>query len=126
MNLNKNGVNAAIKAKVLSDAEMRKIGFTDYNEKVWYFSRIIKLPKNRYRNIEISFNVSIDKKYKSQDDLRIDVLDEDFLQPYDYQNMLERNPHFELALIVKEQVEDHMKYLQDNGVLSGHIYGEYI
>ena len=28
--------------------------------------------------------------------------------------------------IVKEQVEDWMKYLQDNKVISGHVYGEYI
>lgn len=40
--------------------------------------------------------------------------------------MLDKNPKFEPCLIVKEQVEEWMKYLQDNGVLSGHVYGEYI
>jgi hypothetical protein len=54
------------------------------------------------------------------------VLDEDFGQPYDYQYMLKKNPNFEPYLIIKEQVEEYMKYLQDNGVLSGHEYGDYI
>lgn len=31
-----------------------------------------------------------------------------------------------LSWIVKAQVEEWMKYLQDNGVLSGHNYGDYI
>ena len=71
----------------------------------------------------ISFNVSIPK---DNSDIQIDVLDEAFCQPYDYQYMLDKNPEFEPALVVKEQVEDWMKYLQDNEVISGHVYGEYI
>ena len=61
-------------------------------------------------------------------DIRIDVLDEDFCQPYDYdyQSMLHKNPTFEPALIVYEQVEELMEYLQSKGVLSGHVKGEYI
>lgn len=39
---------------------------------------------------------------------------------------LDRNPTFEPALIVRQQVEEWMKYLQENGVLSGHVKGEYI
>ena len=103
---------------------MREIGFTDYAEDNWYFCRLIKFPKERrYREFEISFNVSIPK---DNSDIEIDILDEDFLQPYDYQRMLYNNPTFEPAMIVKEQVEEWMKYLQDKGVLSGHVYGEYI
>ena len=40
--------------------------------------------------------------------------------------MLEEHPSFELAKMVKEQVEDWMEYLTQKGVLEGHIRGEYI
>ena len=125
--VNSHGVNAKIKAHILSDDDMRRIGFTDYKKDTWYFCRIVmeERSKRKYGGIdfEVSFSVSIPK---DGSDIRIDVLDEAFCQPYDYQHMLERNPTFGVALKVKEQVEKWMKYLQDNGVLSGHIEGEYI
>ena len=122
--INSNYVNAKIKAHILSDEKMKEIGFTDYSKTTWFFCRSIKFPKEvRYKGFDISFNVSIPK---DGSDIRIDVLDEDFCQPYDYQAMLHRNPIFEPALIVYEQVEEWMDYLQSKGVLSGHVKGEYI
>lgn len=119
-----NGLNIKIKSYLLPEERMREIGFTDYCCDRWYYSRMIKFPKEkRYRNFEISFNVTIPK---NGDRLRIDVLDEDFCQPYDYQRMLSKDSKFEPALIVKEFVEKQMEYLQQQGVLSGHTYGEYI
>lgn len=113
-----------VKYNILSDERMREIGFTDHSKDRWYFCRLIKFPNiRRYRGFEISFNVSIPKDNSA---IQIDVLDEAFCQPYDYQHMLYKDPTFEPCLIVKEQVEEWMKYLQDNGVLSGHVYGEYI
>jgi hypothetical protein len=41
LELNKHGVNKKIKATILVDKEMRDIGFTDYREGFWYFSRLI-------------------------------------------------------------------------------------
>ena len=120
--VNSNGVNKSIKYNILSDEEMRAIGFTDYFKNTWYFCKMIKFPKE-YRGLDISFNVSIPKDNSY---IEIDVLDEAFCQPYDYQYMLDKNPKFEPCLIVKEQVEEWMKYLQDKGVLSGHVCGEYI
>lgn len=79
--LNKYGVNNVIQSHILPDDEMRKIGFTDANPEVWYFSRGIEH--------DVSFNVSIPKN--GIDDLRIDVLDEEFFQPYDYQAILDRD-----------------------------------
>lgn len=122
--VNSNCVNAKIKAHILSEKEMKEIGFTDCSKTTWFFCRSIKFPKEvRYRNFDISFSLSIPK---DGSDIRIDVLDEDFCQPYDYQSMLRKNPTFEPALIILDQVEEHMKYLQSKGVLSGHIKGEYI
>lgn len=122
--VNSNGVNQLIKATILSDKEMKEIGFTDYSKDYWYFSMPIIFPNTkRYHGFNISFSISIPK---DDSDIRIDVLDDNFCQPYDYQYMLNKNPTFEPCLIVKEQVEKWMKYLQDNRVISGHVYGEYI
>lgn len=121
---NSNGVNSLIKYNILSDERMREIGFTDHSKSRWYFSRMINFPKDkRYSGFDISFNVSIPK---DGSDLRIDILDEDFLQPYDYQYLLEKNPDLEPALIISKQVEKWISYLTEAGVLSGHVYGEYI
>ena len=131
--LNSNGVNKKIKAYILSDDEMREIGFhknyyegTDYEEysPYWWFSKTIKFPKEKqYRGFEIDFDVKIPK---DGSDIRIDVLDMDFCQPFDYQYYLSNNPNHKTSLIIKEQVEEWMNYLQEKGVLSGHEYGEYI
>lgn len=120
--LNSNHVNAKIKAAVLSEGEMSKAGFTDCNEHVWYFFKQINFPK-KYKSFDVSFNVSIPK---NGSDISIDVLDEDFGQPYDYQQILKNNSNHALALIVSEQVEEWTKYLHEAGVLSGHVEGEYI
>lgn len=126
--VNSHGVNKKIKSVVLSNKEMKKTGFTNYVEGQWYFYKNIRLPKKRkFSDTEISFNVTI---YEDGSDIRIDILDEDFLQPYDYQYILAcapvSHPERELANVVKEQVEKWMKHLQNKGILSGHNYGEYI
>lgn len=131
--VNSNCVNKLIKYNILSDERMKKIGFhknyyegTDREEysPYWWFTKIIEFPKEkRWKNIEIDFDVKIPK---DGSDIDIMVLDMDACQPYDYQYLLSKNSENECANIVKEQVEMWMKYLQDNGVLSGHVYGEYI
>ena len=124
LKLNRHGVNAKIHASILPEEKMQEIGFTDNCKEMWYFLRGIQFPKNKkYRGFEVSFSVTIPK---NGSDIRIDVLDEAFCQPYDYQYMLEKNPNFEPCLIVKEQVEHWMSYLQGRGVLTGHEAGEYI
>lgn len=131
--LNSNGVNKKIKAHILSDDEMREIGFhknyyegTDHEEysPYWWFSKTIKFPKEKqYRGFEIDFDVKIPK---DGSDIIIYVLDMDFCQPYPYQEILKKNPSHKCAKIVNDQVEEWMTYLQEKGVLSGHEYGEYI
>lgn len=131
--VNSSGVNKLIKYNILSDEEMERIGFhknyyegTDHEQysPCWWFSRSIKFPKEkRWKSVEIGFDVKIPK---DGSDINIMILDMDFCQPYDYQYILKRSPQNECANIVKEQVEEWMKYLQDEGVLSGHVYGEYI
>lgn len=125
--LNSHGVNAKIKAHILDDVKMLEIGFTDYAKDRWYFCRGINFKdvkkKRGLKNIDISFSVTIPK---DGSDIRIDVLDEWFCQPYDYQYILGKDPGHKIANVVKEQVEYWMEKLQEEGVLEGHIKGEYI
>lgn len=76
--LNKNGVNAAIKAHILSDEQMREAGFSNNRNEGWYYCKSL--------GNDITFNVFIPL---GGSDISIDVLDENFLQPYDYQMILE-------------------------------------
>ena len=130
VNTNSHQVNTKIKANILNYDEMKKIGFNGKyyegtkNEQecsYFYFSRGIMFPP-KYKNIDISFNINIPK---DGSDINIYVLDEEFGQPYDYQRMLIGKPN-EVALIVFNQVEMWMDYLQRHKVLEGHIRGEYI
>lgn len=125
--VNSHGTNAAIKAHILSDDEMYKIGFRDYyyNDKdnktdYWFYDRMIP---NLGKGIEISFIVHIPK---DGSDIEIMTLDDDFGQYYDYQQILEHCPSLECPLKVRDFVEAEMKKLQNAGVLSGHKYGDYI
>jgi len=114
--LNKNHNNAKIKVNILSDEQMKDIGFYDCKDH-WYFSKFLSIK-------DISFNVMIDKKTK---DFRIDVLDELFCQPFDYQYLLESNKgKRETCLKVQKEVEQWMQYLKDAKVIENHEYGEYI
>lgn len=131
--VNKHGINTKIKAHILSDEEMRKVGFhknyyegTDHEQysPYWFWHSMIKFPdEKQFRGFEISINIQIPK---DGSDIRIDILDDDFCQPYDYQNILSITPGHRTANIVREQVETWMEYFQDVGILSGHVYGEYI
>jgi hypothetical protein len=113
---NKYGTNEAIKVHLKPDNEMRKLGFTDYCEGYWYYHKDL--------NCDISFGLTVNKNDSS--DMRIDVLDENFCQPYDYQYFLENNPNFKVALEIQGKVEAIMFKLKEAGILSGHEYGEYI
>lgn len=124
---NSNGVNKKIKANIFSDEKMRELGFTDYAKDRWYFNRLLR-PSKKSKGFEISFSISIPK---DGSDIRIDVLDEAFCQPYDYQAMIinsreKKTKANETCLKVFDWVEELMKELADKGVLEGHVYGEYI
>ena len=127
INPNSHCVNANIKAHILSDDQMETAGFRyikSYNKNnlgEWVYIHRLDIP-NSY-NIELTFDVHIPV---DGSDINIQVIDEDFCQPYDYQYMLENNPNFTLALLVRECVEEQMQKLQDAGILSGHNKYDYI
>lgn len=127
INLNSHYVNADIKAHILPDNQMKAAGFRyekgcDKNPDKWMYTHCLDVPEN-YNDTEITFSVHIPV---DGSDINIQVIDEDFGQPYDYQYMLENNPRFAFALFIRERVEEQMQKLQDAGVLSGHNKYDYI
>jgi hypothetical protein len=115
MKLDQNGLNADINASILPETKMRELGFTDHSQDSWYHcSRV---------GDGITLNVTIPKNGSR---LRIDVLDEDFGQPYDYQRILKNNPNLEFAQRVKSQVEFSLELLSNAGVITGFTRGMYL
>ena len=113
--LTKRKQNAMIQANILDDKKMREIGFTDYSKDSWYYCRGL--------GSDISFNVSINKKTSK---IKIDVLDECFLQPFDYQAQIQDGRNDDLINNINKQVQEQMKYLMDAGVITGYRMGDYI
>lgn len=115
--------NANIEFGNISEEELFELGFR--NNKDSYY-----ICKNLIGKWEITFNLTI---YKNDKRIKIDVLDENFLQPYDYQNIL-RIGYESWDKINKEQypykthieVQKIMKWLLDNNVIKGYTLGDYI
>lgn len=59
-------------------------------------------------------------------EFEIDILDENFLQPYDYQNMLKKIPDHKFANKVDKQVRKIMLQFVDAGLIEGYTDGDYI
>lgn len=113
--LNSNHVNSKIKARILPDNDMRNAGFTQHVQGKWYYCKSLRH--------DISFNVTIPT---DGSDINIEVLDEDFLQPYDYQKFIADGSSNDFPYQIRDLVENEMDRLQELGVLSGHVRGEYI
>lgn len=87
----------------------------------WYYMKMFS-----FKGAEFDFAVHWYLEPYKGAQLSIDLLDDDFCQPYDYQHILSKNPENICAHKVLEFVEKEMKKLQDAGILSGHVEGEYI
>lgn len=117
LKLDNRGLNLAISSNLLSEEKMRELGFTDCVPEKWYFCRYVSDDK------ETTFNVTIPKDGSR---LAIDVFDENFLQPYDYQECLRIDLKNKYADIVKQNVESYMQHLSEKGVIVGWMPGIYI
>lgn len=107
--------NSNISFNVLDEEIMRLLGFTDYKKDTWYRVKML--------NKLISFNISINKETKEG---KIDILYDDFCQPYDYQYILKNNPEHEYALKIHNEVQNIMKELCINGIVLGYKQNDYI
>lgn len=115
--INRHGNNAAIKVHILDEATMKLNGFhrfIDREDHWWYFCKRV--------HKDITFNMTI---YDSGD-WRIDILDECFCQPYDYQAMYERGNYRPVVLTVMENVNEIMDSLKHKGIIFGWEVGDYI
>lgn len=115
--INEHGNNAAIKVHILDEATMKLNGFRRFinGEDHWWFfcNRVYK---------DITFNMTI----YDRGDWRIDILDECFCQPYDYQAMYESGNYRPVVLTVMENVNEIMDSLKHKGIISGWEVGDYI
>ena len=116
--LNEFHCNKKLQGHILSSREMKKAGFREIEDR-WIYSRMLD------KKADISFDVSIYNDNPTER-VNIEVFDEDYGQHYDFQKYLNKNPHFEFALKIRNAVEMEMARLQELGIISGHIKGEYI
>ena len=117
LRVNKHGNNAAIRVNILDDDKMCELGFTDNAASHWYLLRRVNA------KYHISFDLSVEK---DGSDWHIDVIDNEFGQPYDYQYILKKNPNNEIARKAKARVEQIMGELKNAGVIEGWNAGDYI
>lgn len=117
VSLNDNGNNTLLSMHPVDDETMRELGFIDRDGDGWYLCRPVS------DDSDITLNVIIDTE---DDDWRIDVLDERYLQPYDYQMILNANPDRAYARMVADKCEEWFRKLSDAGVLDGWKPGMYV
>lgn len=115
--LTKKGFTNRIKIAEGQTAEkLLRYGFTNYHKPRLYFCRNL--------GHEITFNLAIDKS--TLEITRIDVLDEDFGQPFDYQASLLRGNNGELAKEIYHKVNSILTKLQSDGIIVGFEEGMYV
>lgn len=110
--LNSRGNNANIKAGLVSDEIMVANGFRRRTE-CWYYMENL--------GYDISLNISI-----LGDTVAIDVIYEEFLQPYDYQRYLKKGIEHKVTLGIYKKVQATMKRLGEQGIIVGYVANDYI
>lgn len=96
---------------------MSELGFTDRRKGYWYLCRRVSIDSDVTLNVRIA---------KDGHDWQIDVLDECFCQPYDYQYLLSVNPTLDYANNVADECEKWYRRLSEWGLLSGWHEGMYV
>lgn len=91
-------------------------GFTNHDKSSLYFMKMID------RNISFNLNVSID----TFEITSIDVLNEEGLQPYDYQSEILSGHHSGTALNTYNKVNNILSTLQKDDIITGFAKGMYI
>lgn len=110
--LNARGNNVKLRGNVLDDVTMKANGFVQRYGR-WILYEILG------NNVSLNINVFCDV-------LLIDVFDEQFLQPYDYQWILRNNPESGIPLKIHSKVQATMKRLSDAGIIEGWVANDYI
>ena len=112
-----------MKAHILEETRMRELGFTDFAKEHWYY--VARVYKGVGWESVVTFNLNIPKD--DPDKFKIDVLDDSFCQPYDYQYLLAKYPDPpEAASIVRDNVNAILQKLTDVGIISDWKPGDYV
>ena len=116
--LRENGTTANIQIGAGATAQsLLAFGFRKINGDRFVYSRGL--------GCDISFSVTM--KEADLNDIKIDVMDDDFGQPYDYQlYLLMDGEPVRVASAIYEKVEAELKKLQDAGIIQGHVRGNYV
>lgn len=119
--VNKYQTNVLLQGHVKSASEMIEYGFRRIEHEtvdVPYWSYCTWLvPK---------YGIEFDLSLYDDGLVRIDVLDDDFGQPYDYQKLLDSDPYYMFPRQVFWEVDELMHKLQDDGFISGYHTGMYV
>ena len=115
VSLDERGQNANIKFHVLDKETMNSYDF-GYTYERWLF------------NVGLTDTISMNIAISDDGEGLIDILDDDFLQPYDFQNMIIEmgNNAPSIAKIIQKKVYEIMNNLIYSGIISGWNYGDYI
>jgi hypothetical protein len=109
MELNEYGLNAALTASILpSRQDMRTLGFTERSGATWGLCRPV--------GTGVTLDLSIPKDGSP---FRLDIIDEKFRKPYDYQGILRDYPDDECALGVQKDVEHALRFLSKVRIIQG-------
>lgn len=113
--LDERGQNANIKFHVLDKETMNSYGF-GYTYERWIF------------NVGITDTISMNITISDNGEGLIDILDDDFLQPYDFQSMIinSGNNAPTIAKTIQKKVYEIMNNLVYGGIISGWNVGDYI
>lgn len=105
-----------MKINILEDKIMKDAGFNSVSDNSrWYLCKNLEL--------EISFNFTI---IKETGVFKIDILDEDFLQPYDFQYILKNTPTHKVANEINKKVIAIILELVNIGIVEDYTIGDYI
>ena len=119
--VNKHRTNVLLQGHVKSASEMIEYGFKRIDYKgidVPYWSY--------YTNLIPKYDIGFYLELYDDGSIRIDVLDDDFCQPYDYQKLLDSDPYYMFPRKVFWEVDKVMHRLQDDGFISEYHTGMYV
>ena len=111
--LDERGQNANIKFKVLDIGSMEECGFRHTYGKWVYCLGITN---------DISLNIQISDNEVGT----IDILDDQWLQPYDFQGMIMSKKINPTVRLVQKRVYSVMANLMEKGIIGGWNEGDYI
>ena len=114
------GQNANIKGYIFPDEEMQKFGFR-------YIEETPNRPGGVWRLFKtLIYDISLTVDIFPNGNVKIDVLDEDFLQPYDFQNLIRNNYVLTTPYKVLILVRGELLKLKEAGIIYDWNYEDYI